>query len=139
MKHAERLVRWLGLVALCIAGLVLFVWLNYRLMTQTDYPNIDFGYFYAGGRVLIQGGDPYNVPAVEAIYEAMGRTRYDPLVKAFPYPLWTDFIFAPFSLFSLEWATTLWTIFNEICKESDDRTQKGPAKGNEDTPGKSRG
>ena len=111
----KQWLKGLGMVALFLIGLVLFVWLNYRLMTQVDYPNIDFGYFYAGGRVLIQGGDPYNVPAVEAIYETMGRTRYDPLVKAFPYPLYADFIFAPFALFSLEWATTWWTIFNEIC------------------------
>src|SRR5690242_14394038 len=105
----------LVMLPLFLIGLVAFIWLNYRLMTQVDYPNIDFGYFYAGGKVLIQGGNPYDVSAIEQIYSSIGRTRYDPLVKAFPYPLYTDSIFAPFSLFSVEWATTLWTIFNELC------------------------
>jgi len=115
MKQTSKVLKWFGLTFLLIAGLIVFVWLNYRLMTQADYPNLDFGYFYAGGKALIQGQNPYSVPAIEAIYSEMGRTRYDPLVKAFPYPLWADFIFAPFGFFSLEWATTLWTIFNELC------------------------
>ncbi len=115
MVQANRKIRWAVIIPLLAVGLIVFVWLNYRLMTQADYPNIDFGYFYAGGRVLIEGHDPYSVPAIEAIYTEMGRTRYDPLVKAFPYPLWTDFIFAPFGFLSLEWATTIWTIFNELC------------------------
>ncbi len=115
MVQAGNKLKWLGFRLLFMVIVGFFGLLNFRLMTGVDYPNIDFNYFYAGGRVLIQGGDPYNTASIQEIYSLTGRTRLDPLVSAFPYPLWTAFIFSPFGLFSLDWATTLWTIFNELC------------------------
>src|SRR5690348_5430534 len=103
--------RWLSLALLPVA-LALFVWINYRLMTTIDYPNIDFSDFYTTGKLVLEGKSPYDPVAYQAGYDALGRTRYEPLLKASAYPLWSAYLFAPLGLFSYTWALTIWTIFN---------------------------
>jgi hypothetical protein len=115
MLHSKGRLRLIILLPLSLLGIGVFVWLNYRLMTQVDYPNIDWSCFYTGGKIVAQGGNPYDVVTYQGIYDLFGRTRVDSLNRVLTYPLYSALVFMPFSFFSIDWSTTLWTIFSELC------------------------
>ncbi len=116
MKEKELTLKWYIAVPLAVVGLVVFVWLNYQLLTKADYPNTDFTHnFYAGAKVILQGGNPYHPADMQAVYITIGHTRQDELITAFTYPLWTALVFVPLALLPLDWAVTAWGILNEVC------------------------
>ncbi|HEX2910367.1 MAG TPA: glycosyltransferase family 87 protein [Chloroflexia bacterium] len=114
-QKVKRLRTYWPVLALLILVLPLFSWLNHRLITTFDYPNSDYTFFYAAGKNLLHGNNPYISSNTESILVEVGMARRDLLTGGYAYPLYTGYIFIPQAIFSLDWALTIWTVFNEMC------------------------
>lgn len=76
------------------------------------YRHNDFAGFWAGARVLIEGGDPYDLPTWLAIHERIGSEgrALVPRGTAFGYPLTTAVVFAPLGLLPVALAAPVWLV-----------------------------
>jgi len=78
------------------------------------YEQRDFHCFYVAGRIVANGGDPYDaqqyVPAILTLppSPAQALARCGPRLV---YPPWTAFVLAPFGALPLPAAATLWASF----------------------------
>jgi hypothetical protein len=69
----------------------------------------DFRGYYAAGRVLLAGGNPYEYALVaDVLLDVTGKAGNNP----FYYPLWFGWFAAPMSLLPLQAARAVWMIFN---------------------------
>jgi hypothetical protein len=69
----------------------------------------DFRGYYAAGRVLLEGGNPYDYAQVaRVLVEVTGRAGNNP----FYYPLWFGWSVAPLSLLPFQAAGALWMLIN---------------------------
>src|SRR5512146_2720336 len=69
----------------------------------------DFRGYYAAGRVLLMGGNPYDYELVARVLLAVtGRAGNNP----FYYPLWFGWFITPLSLLPFPIARVIWMIFN---------------------------
>ncbi len=71
----------------------------------------DFRGYYAAGRVLVEGGNPYDyVQVARVLVKVTGRAGNNP----FYYPLWFGWFFAPLSLLPFQIARLVWIFFNWV-------------------------
>jgi hypothetical protein len=71
----------------------------------------DFRGYYAAGRVLLEGGNPYDYSQVaRVLVNVTGRAGNNP----FYYPLWFGWFFAPLSLLPFQIARLVWIFFNWV-------------------------
>jgi hypothetical protein len=69
----------------------------------------DFRGYYAAGRVLVEGGNPYEYTQVaRVLVDVTGRAGNNP----FYYPLWFGWFVAPLSLLPFQAARVLWMVIN---------------------------
>lgn len=69
----------------------------------------DFRGYYAAGRVLVEGGNPYDYAQVaRVLVDVTGRAGNNP----FYYPLWFGWFVAPLSLLPFQAARALWMVVN---------------------------
>lgn len=69
----------------------------------------DFRGYFAAGRVLLEGGNPYDYAQVaRVLVDVTGRAGNNP----FYYPLWFGWIVAPLSLLPFQSARALWMVIN---------------------------
>jgi len=68
----------------------------------------DFSGFWAGGRALVLGADPYDPTTWTATVARMGTQPPD--TPVYGYPMWVALAFVPLALFPLEVAGWLWTL-----------------------------
>jgi hypothetical protein len=74
----------------------------------------DFFQFWAAGRTILQGDDPYESQTWRQIYEQEGKWRWQTDQPIFPYPLWTAFPFVPLATLPVFWAALLWTATSQL-------------------------
>lgn len=71
----------------------------------------DFRGYYAAGRVLLGGGNPYEYARVaDMLLAVTGKAGNNP----FYYPLWFGWIVAPLSLLPFQAARAVWMFFNLV-------------------------
>ena len=71
----------------------------------------DFRGYYAAGRVLLEGGNPYDYSQVAPVLqEVTGRIGNNP----FYYPLWFGWFVSPLTLAPFQVARAIWMAFNLI-------------------------
>lgn len=94
-------------IAVAITALALLEW------PARQYLDTDFLAFYAGGRALLEGWDPYDPGPFLDFYRAMGSQGQEFAYPDLAYrqPLWTavaslPFAVLPFALASAAWLTT---------------------------------
>lgn len=102
------LILFLG--ALVIAFDLWVVGLRENATTRGD----DFFQFWAAGRALLHGDDPYDPQAWRQIYEQESAWRWQTDQPVFPYPLWTALPFVPLALLPAFWAGLLWVVMSEL-------------------------
>jgi hypothetical protein len=106
--------RWL--LVLVLAALLMAIVLTLDLWTVDRVERLkagDFFQFWAAGRALLQGDDPYDTLAWRQIYEHEGHWRWQTDQPVFLYPLWTAFPFVPLALLPVSAAFLVWTLINE--------------------------
>jgi hypothetical protein len=74
----------------------------------------DFFQFWAAGKAILQGGDPYEPETWHQIYEQEGQWRWQTDQKVSLYPLWTAFPFVPLATLPVFWAALLWTVASQL-------------------------
>ena len=75
--------------------------------------NSDFFQFWAAGRTILQGNDPYEPLDWRQIYEQEGHWRWQTDQPVFLYPLRTAFPFVPLALLPVSAAFLVWTLVSE--------------------------
>jgi hypothetical protein len=77
-----------------------------------SYLHNDFAGFWAGGRALLEGSDPYDWPTWAALHERIGSrgTAIVPRETPFGYPLVTAVAVAPFALLPVPLAAPAWLV-----------------------------
>jgi hypothetical protein len=106
--------RWLAVLALVLllaaTVLTLDLWIVDRVET---FKAGDFFQFWAAGRAILQGDDPYDARGWREIYEQEGRWRWQTDQRTFLYPLWTAYPFVPLALLPVSTALLVWTLTSE--------------------------
>jgi hypothetical protein len=96
-------------------GCVIFfiLWIAISLpKTYNGYVEADFYDFWAGGRAIVEGRNPYNPADWKAIRSAF---EGDWVANSFSvYPLLTNLLFAPLSLLPLSIAASVWLILSQF-------------------------
>lgn len=95
------------LALLCVPLLVLSIEVASAPRTS------DFGCFWASGRVVLDGADPYDPQEWERRHagtyrDAFGVERAPFCGPRWPYPLWTALFFAPLAALPLGPAAWIW-------------------------------
>ena len=99
--------RWLIL----IAALVL-VAAYAKASTNAWYEHNDFHCFWAAGRLVADGVDPYDPLRYQTMVAGGGPVTERTIIECgtrFPFPPWTVLLLAPFGALPLPLAATLWT------------------------------
>ena len=99
---AAAIVVWLA----AVVALIVIGWPADR------YRHNDFVGFWAGPRVLLEGGNPYDLPTWLAIYDRIGSEGHAlvPRGTASGYPLTTAVVFAPLGLLPVAIAAPVWLV-----------------------------
>lgn len=99
-------------VALAVATAVLCVALGLAKAASNDwYETRDFHCFWAAGRLVALGSDPYDPAGYQALVAGEGAISAQTLIHCgarFPFPPWTALLLAPFGALPLPLASTLW-------------------------------
>lgn len=106
--------RWLLVLVLAVllAGTVLT--LDFWIVDRVErFKAGDFFQFWAAGRAILQGDDPYNPLGWRQIYEQEGRWRWQTDQRVFLYPLWSAYPFVPLALLPVSTAFLVWTLMSE--------------------------
>ena len=74
----------------------------------------DFFQFWAAGRAILRGDDPYEPETWRQIYEQEGRWRWQTDQPVSLYPLWTAFVFVPLARLPVSWAALVWAVISEL-------------------------
>lgn len=84
------------------------------LFTELDYIAVDdFVQYWASGRLMLQGGNPYDPNQMIELQNATGRTNYVEGTPALMWnPPWTMPLVMPFGLFSYGLARALWFLLH---------------------------
>jgi hypothetical protein len=106
-----RLVKILLIASLSVIILAFDLWVV-GLMEKSKAD--DFFQFWAAGRVLLQGDDPYDSQTWRQLYEQEDKWRWQTDQPVFPYPLWTAYPFVPLATLPVFWATLLWTVISQL-------------------------
>lgn len=102
-----------GLLLTLVVAVVLAcdLWIvDSRERTRGD----DFFQFWAAGRAILQGDDPYEPQRWRQTYEQEGRWRWQTDQPVFLYPLWTAFPFVPLAKLPVFWAALLWAVLSQL-------------------------
>jgi len=104
-------VKILLLISLGVVVLGSDLWIvNFRERSRGD----DFFQFWAAGKALLHGDDPYDPQTWRGIYEREGRWRWQTDQPVFLYPLWTAFPFVLLATLPTFWAALLWAAINQL-------------------------
>lgn len=68
----------------------------------------DFHYFWAAGRLALDGKDFYDLNLLTTTMQQVGWPS-DHTVFRFPYPPWTVWFFVPWAIFPFVWGALLWS------------------------------
>ncbi len=99
--------RWLVLI---VALLVVAAYV--KAATNAWYEHNDFHCFWAAGRLVADGVDPYDPLRYQAMVAGGGPITERTIIECgarFPFPPWTVLLLAPFGALPLPLAATLWT------------------------------
>jgi hypothetical protein len=106
--------RWVLVLVLAVLFTTMVLTLDLSIAESAERSKAgDFFQFWAAGRALLQGSDPYDPLAWSRIYEQEGHWRWQTDQRVFLYPLWTAFLFAPLALLPVTAAFVVWTLVNE--------------------------
>jgi len=101
-SRSEKLIDFTVLCAWLITSITMAV-IAYSQFGQ------DFRGYYAAGRVLLEGGNPYDYSKVAPILlEVTGRIGNNP----FYYPLWFGWFITPLAWLPFQLARAIWMVFN---------------------------
>lgn len=96
-------------VAVCLAlATAVAVW----VVSSTHMENLDFFSFWAGGRLVLTGLDPYDEVEWLRVHQQAGSTWLEN--PTFVYPLPVALLFAPLALLPLPTAATLWLVLSQM-------------------------
>lgn len=100
-KYAHLKLDFIALSFLIVLSLALAI-LAY------SFGGVDFGVYYAAGRVFLQGGNPYNYSQlVKEIVSSTGKTN-----NPYYYAPWFTWAVSPLALLPFEAARILWAVLN---------------------------
>jgi len=106
--------RWVLVLLLAVLLTAAVVTLDLWIAHRTErFRSGDFFQFWAAGRAILQGDDPYDPLSWRDIYQQQGHWRWQTDQRVFLYPLWTAFPFVPFALLPVSTATLLWTLTSQ--------------------------
>ncbi len=108
---APRLAKILLITSLSVMVLAFDLWVAGSMeRSEAD----DFFQFWAAGKALLQGDDPYEPQTWRQIYEQKGQWRWQTDQPVSLYPLWTAFPFVPLATLPVFWAALLWTVISQL-------------------------
>jgi hypothetical protein len=96
---------------LLLFAIVVVVMAYVKASTNAWYENNDFHCFWAAGRLVAEGVDPYDPVRYQTMVAGGGPITQQTLVACgarFPFPPWTVLLLAPFGAMPLPLASTLW-------------------------------
>ncbi len=102
----NRLFKW----SMVIAWLSILGWLTIRLADRAVLPMYDFLEYWAAGRLLLTGNNPYSPEQLLALQQSIGWPWGGPLMMW--NPPWTLFFVIPFSLLSFNISRVVWLWLN---------------------------
>jgi hypothetical protein len=108
---SPRLVKTLLIASLSVMVLAFDLWVA-GLMERSKAD--DFFQFWAAGKAILQGSDPYEPQTWRQIYEQEGQWRWQTDQPVSLYPLWTAFPFVPLAMLPVFWAALLWTVVSQL-------------------------
>lgn len=88
------------------AGLVMLWQFGFLQVWQSNVFGGDFSQFWAGARVFVTGGDPYDPLTWPGRVRELGGQ--DAVTPVLVYPPWVLFVLAPLGLLELQLAATVW-------------------------------
>ena len=91
---------------------LLLVWQALRAADLKQFSLSDFGEYWAAGRLLLAGRNPYSPAALRALQISVGFTQHDAIRMW--NPPWALSIVLPFALLSYQAAALLWLVANAV-------------------------
>lgn len=88
------------------AGFVMLWQFGFLEVWRSNVFGGDFSQFWAGARVFVTGGDPYDPASWPGRVRELGGQ--DAVTPVLVYPPWVLFVIAPLGLLELELAATIW-------------------------------
>lgn len=78
------------------------------MSTVPLFPAHDFWHYWAAGRLVLEGKNPYDQVALHQLLGSMGWVSGDPLIGSPPWALW---LYSLFALLPFEIAKSIWLLF----------------------------
>jgi hypothetical protein len=102
-----------GWILLIILVSVFIIWISLSLPGKYGgYVETDFFDFWAGGRAIVEGKDPYNPADWSAIRESLGGTWVAKPASVYPLPV--NLFFVPLSLLPIAQAASVWLAISQL-------------------------
>lgn len=103
---------WPWVLIAATACLVLAIAAASWIVSHTHMENQDFFSFWAGGKVVLAGMDPYDKVEWLRVHQQAGSTWLEN--PTFVYPLPVALLFAPLALLPFPTAATLWLVLSQM-------------------------